>query len=77
MDDKTKKEYKEKVNEQTATIEAEVKLVPKRKKITKPVTTGYILFAVDTHTKVWAENPGLQFDEISRLVSFLNCFYIV
>ena len=32
MDKKTKKEYKEKAKEQTATMKAEGKLVPKRKK---------------------------------------------
>jgi len=31
-------------------------------------STGYIIFAAHAHPKVRAENPGLQFGEISRLV---------
>merc|ERR1719427_902599 len=46
LDDKTKKEYKEKAKEQTARMEAERILVP------KPITHGYILFVARTHGKV-------------------------
>ena len=30
---------------------------------------AYRLFTADAHSKVRAENPGLQFSEISRLVN--------
>ena len=37
-------------------------------------STGYIIFAAHAHPKVRAENPGLQFGEISRLVNLFCSF---
>ena len=45
----------------------------KRKRGTGP-STGYILFTADANPKVRAENPGVQFGEISRLVIIFNLF---
>ena len=46
----------------------------KRKRGTGP-STGCSLFSVDTHLKVRAENPALQFAEISKLVIFFGFYF--
>ena len=43
LDDKTKKEYNEKAKEKRATMDAEGKLVPKRKKKKKSDDTFFII----------------------------------
>ena len=35
-------------------------------------STGYIIFAAHAHPKVRAENPGLKFGEISRVVNIFT-----
>ena len=61
LNDKTKKDYKEKAKEHTTRAEAEGRL--------QPVPNGYMLFTANTHSKVRADNPELQFGEITKLVS--------
>lgn len=39
-------------------------------------STGYIIFAAHAHPKVRAENPGLKFGEISRVVNIFTLIKI-
>ena len=42
----------------------------KRKRYRNGPVTGYILFTSDANPKVRAENPGIPFNELSKLVIF-------
>ena len=48
----------------------------KKRKLGTSHTTSYKLYNADVRSKVRAENPGLQFGDISRLVNFSVFFFL-